>query len=110
MQVCYFHANFKTNWSPKIISNIVLAVYIEPNEKKVWTNMELLIPRVSPTLNDHIIEIKYKLLFSFKTSSLSFAKEVVIPIVIGTIPFGDSNSSTELNPPSYNQIFKNQKY
>ena len=110
-QDCYFHATSKTRLSSVEISNISLAFSIEPNEKKVWNNVELMVPEVLPSLNGHIIEIKYSLVFSFKTSNLSIAKTVLIPIVIGTIPFStDSISSLNSNPPSYSQLFNNQRY
>ncbi|CAF0758598.1 unnamed protein product [Brachionus calyciflorus] len=106
---CYFYVNSKTNWSINI-SKIMLAGSIRSGEKKAWNNLELLIPNILSTLPGHIIQIKYFLIFSIKTSCLTFTKEVKIPIVIGTIPFNNSNPpivsypSLESSPPPYNQI------
>ena len=66
---------------------------IGPRMQGSWSNGRIKIPPVCPSLQDtsKVIKVEYKLTLVVNVSGISLKKHVSVPIVIGTVPFTDSN-------------------
>lgn len=67
---------------------------IGPRMQEIWSNGRIKIPPVCPSLQDtcRVIKLEYKLTLVVNVKEYSMKKLVSVPIVIGTVPFTDSNS------------------
>jgi len=95
IELIRFHAKGKTKLCTRTIAMLHCARKIDSQETYEWTNKEtnFIIPRVASTSNgtSKIIDISYLLKLNFSASGVSKSKDMPLPIVIGTMPFRDTN-------------------
>lgn len=108
IQQIRFIATWKTKIDKRVISKVIFPSIVNERSFQDWNNIVLPIPAVCSTSNgiSKIIEVNYMAVFNFNPSGMSVSKDLIIPIVIGTIPFrenygvslGNDDSSA---PPPY---------
>ena len=136
MRTAFFHAkdstytellSFNNPNNTKNVEQVVVSIQIEKligsNQTKTLSSDELeplVIPPLCPTETGlcDIINISYALVFTFAVKN-SIDKNLVIPIVIGTVPLGSDSSNLKLGyseaPPCYDRsvypsiTFENQE-
>ncbi|CAF0761104.1 unnamed protein product [Brachionus calyciflorus] len=88
IQKIKFKANYRTKLSYRTIENFRFPSSVQERSIVKWDNSVLIIPPICPTSDGRckIIDVSYLVLFDFCASGLSLTKEMLIPIVIGTIP------------------------
>lgn len=100
VQKIKFHSNNKTKTCIRNVASIKYDQRVSARSTDRWDKSVLLIPPVCSSSNGtcRIIEVSYAVIFRFDASGFAISKDLVIPIVIGTIPM---NIEQDSRPPAY---------
>jgi hypothetical protein len=100
-----FYATTKSKSCIRNVGAIRFPRKIPSRFQDTWNDSVLVIPPVCSTSNGTcgIIEVSYSIVFNFDTSGIAISKDLVIPIVVGTIPLklSENNHYDMPAPPSY---------
>lgn len=115
VQIIDFHGEGFTHHVKRVKQDVVSEIsseYIQPHSFEDWNRIRLKIPPVCAStisLVSRIIAVSYQLVLNFDAVGFHVSKDLIIPIVIGTVPLQDSpiasrdlqDFSSCLNPPPY---------
>jgi len=127
-QLITFIAGGKSKNHVETVARVVYSTRVGKGERDHRWKAQLIVPPVvSSNEYGSLIQIEYNLKFNFNPSGLALSRDVLLRIVIGTVPFHDRNENSnnelvtpsaplsssamfQLPPPSYEPSMMNEKY
>lgn len=101
VQEIRLHAKKKSRTCIRSVASVGYRGKIKPGQQENWTNVSLVVPPVCSSSNEicKIIQVSYAIRLSFEAGFFSFGNELIIPLVIGTVPLMNTGMSVPSDLP-----------